>query len=443
MVKIIQESVHMVKKSLYLILFISLLIWFIGIPSPVYRTVPFVRAQLLFVTGIISFLYLSLILLLSIRPKWLEKQFDGLDKMYVAHKWAGIWGLTFGLLHLSIKEFGKPVLSLFLEQGSKYVPTQTIFSPYKDIAKDFGEIALWVMLAAVVITLWQKFSYRIWRYTHKVMPVIYLLLVVHVIVMSPFSYWSQPTGIIIGACATICSVCAILALTGMIGKRHQYQGKIIQVNKYGKDIINITCQLQKSWQHKAGQFVFLLTDKWEGAHPFTLCASDKGKNEISVSIKSLGDYTRHLQNHLKVGDSVRVEGPYGCFQFDKHKDQKQIWIAGGIGITPFVAWLESMHQTQSDFNPDIKLYYSIRNESEAGFVPRLQELASQLSNVQLHIHYSDEMGLLTVDKIDIDPDHKQSIWFCGSNIFAHDLKMALAKQNFPKKQFHQEVFVIR
>ena len=443
MVIIFPESIYMVKKSLYLTLFISLLVWFIGMPSPIYWTVPFVRAQLLFMTGIISFLYLSLILLLSIRPKWLEKSFDGLDKIYVTHKWAGIWAMVFALLHWLVKETGKPVLGLFLEQGSKYTPVKTIFSPYASMAKDFGEWAIWLMLAAVVITLWQKFSYRIWRYTHKVMPVVYLLLVVHVIVLSPFSYWSQPTGMVIGVCAAIGSICAILALTGMIGKRHSYQGRIIQVNKHGEDIINITCQLQGNWQHKAGQYIFLLADKWEGAHPFTLSCSDKGKNEISVSIKALGDYTRHLQNHLKEGDLVRVEGPYGCFQFDKQKDQKQIWIAGGIGITPFVAWLESMLQAQSDFNPDINLYYSIRNQSEAGFVPRLQELANQLPNVQLHIHYSDEMGLLTADKIDIDPDYKQSIWFCGSNAFAHDLKTALTKQNFPIKQFHQEVFVMR
>ncbi len=433
----------MIKKSLYLILFISILIWLIGIPTPIYWTVPFIRAQLLFVAGIISFLYFSLILLLSIRPKWLENLFDGLDKMYVAHKWPGIWGLAFGFLHLSIKEFGRPVLSVFLEQGSKYVPTQTIFSPYKDIAKSFGEIALWVILAAVIITLWQKFSYRIWRYTHKVMPIMYLLLVIHVVVLSPFSYWSGLTGIVIGICAATGSICAILSLTGMIGKAHTFQGEITHIEKYGNDIINISCQLKGNWQHKAGQFAFLLTDKWEGAHPFTLSSSDKGSSEICFSIKNLGDYTHHLQNHLKTGDLVRIEGPYGCFQFDKHKDLKQIWIAAGIGITPFLSWLESMHLNQSEFKPDVDLYYSIRNESEAGFVPRLQELVNQLSNVRLHMHYSDKMGLLTADKLSIDADHRQSIWFCGSNVFSHDLKTALSKQNFPMKHFHQEVFVIR
>ncbi len=443
MVKIIQESIDMVKKSLYLILFVSLLIWFIGIPTPIYWTVPFVRAQLLFVTGIISFLYMSLVLLLSIRPKWLEKLFDGLDKMYVTHKWAGIWAMVFGLLHWLVKEAGKPVLGLFLESGSKYTPVKTIFSPYTSMAKDFAEWALWLMLAAIIITLWHKFSYRFWRYTHKVMPVVYLLIVIHTVVLSPISYWSQPTGIVIGICAVIGSICAILSLLGMIGKKHTYNGEITYLDKHGEDIINVTCHLQENWQHKAGQYIFLLTDKWEGAHPFTLSSTDKDNAQISFSIKNLGDYTNHLQNSIKIGDQVKIEGPYGCFNYDKLSNPKQIWIAGGIGITPFIAWLESMHLKQSSFKPDVDLYYSIRNESEAGFVPKLQELADLLPNVQLHIHYSDKMGYLTADKLNIDPDHKQTIWFCGPNAFARDLKTALVKQNFPMKQFHQEVFVMR
>ncbi len=43
---------------------------------------------------------------------------------------------------------------------------------------------------------------------------------------------------------------------------------------------------------------------------------------------------------LRTGTRVQVEGPYGRFDFRKG-GARQIWLAGGIGITPFLAWAES------------------------------------------------------------------------------------------------------
>ena len=50
---------------------------------------------------------------------------------------------------------------------------------------------------------------------------------------------------------------------------------------------------------------------------------------------------------LKPGDPVVLEGPYGTFTLDRAQSQ-QIWISGGIGLTPFVAWLEDLVA-----NPDV------------------------------------------------------------------------------------------
>lgn len=69
----------------------------------------------------------------------------------------------------------------------------------------------------------------------------------------------------------------------------------------------------------------------EGPHPFTLSSAWTGDGRIQFIIRALGDYTGTLADRLRVGDPVKVEGPYGRFNF--REPSRQIW-SGGIGITP-------------------------------------------------------------------------------------------------------------
>ena len=54
-------------------------------------------------------------------------------------------------------------------------------------------------------------------------------------------------------------------------------------------------------------------------------------------MKALGDYTQSLKN-LKPGTIAEIEGAFGKFSYTHYGDSPQIWIAGGIGVTPFLVW---------------------------------------------------------------------------------------------------------
>ncbi len=436
------------KKILTITAIISIAVWGMNLvvtPPPVWN-VWVVRKELINLTGIISFSYMALIMLLAVRPKWLEKSFDGLDKMYWVHKWAGIWAIGLGGVHYLLKLSGPHLLIFFFERPVRGPRTESFFGQFRGVAEQVAEWTIYLLLISLVLTLWHKFSYRVWRYTHKIMPVIFLALVFHVIILSPETYWTQPAGLVVGLGCLVGSVCAFLSLFGLIGKQSSYKGKVISIETPAKGIIDIVCHLQGNWQHKAGQYVFLKQDKIEGAHPFTISSADQGNNTLHLCIKDLGDYTRHLQSTLKINDPVTIEGPYGCFDFKKSGSAHQIWIAGGIGITPFIAWLESLQNTPDKDRYAADLYYSIRNATEAGFVSRLENLCKTLPGMHLHVQYSDSMGYLTVDKLNLAKNDKgqyPDIWFCGSGSFAKALKSDLMKKEFPPEYFHQELFEMR
>lgn len=437
------------KKILHITAILSIAVWLLNLaldPSKTWNVWVF-RKEFTYVTGIISFAYMSLIMLLAVRPKFLENAFGGLDKMYVVHKWAGIWSIIIGALHYLMVLSGPYLLINFFDKPAKTGPRVEYFlSSFRGDAKQLGEYALYLLLVSLVLTLWNKFSYKAWRRTHKVMPILYLMLVFHTIILSPVSYWTEPAGLFIALCSLVGTVCSIMALFGLIGKQRRFKGEIIQVEKPTDEIINITCRLNGDWAHKAGQYAFLTHNKFEGAHPFTICSSDMKDNTVSFSIKNLGDYTKDLQTDLHIGDSITVEGPYGCFNSELSNSNRQIWIAGGIGVTPFISWLESLQESEDKTKISVDLYYCVRDKTEAVFLPKLEQLCQNFPNIHLNVQYSEKMGFLTVDQFNLTKDSQArfpNIWFCGPNGFAQALKNNLQEKEFPLLQFHQEHFQMR
>lgn len=439
------------KKCLYGIVIVSVLFWFISLmvnPNLSWN-IWAVRKELIYLTGIISFAFMSLIMLLAIRPKWLESVFGGLDKMYYLHKWAGIWAIGLGAVHYLLKLSSK-ILILYFERAPRMRlgigVSDDFFIRNRKLAESLGEWTLWFLLAALVLTLWHKFAYHLWRYTHKLMAIAFLILVFHTVILTPSSYWSQPLGILIGLGCLVGTGCALLSLFGLIGRKHTYQGQVLAIKTLDQYTMEITCQLNGYWQHDAGQYVFFMHDKLEGQHPFTIASADHNNNQIKLCVKALGDYTTSLQKNIKMGDTIQIEGPYGCFDFRKKAIARQIWIAGGIGVTPFLSWLESL---QDDVNKEIyhiDLYYCVGNEEEAIFIEKLQRLVAALPNFELHVQYSKEHGYLTADKLNIKQNAQggyPSIWFCGPVGFADSLKTNLSSKGYPLRLFHQEYFNMR
>jgi predicted ferric reductase len=140
-----------------------------------------------------------------------------------------------------------------------------------------------------------------------------------------------------------------------------------------------------------------------------------------------------------------VEGPYGRFDFRHDRAPEQVWVAAGIGATPFVAWLESLVAQPAPQRraPVVKLHYCVRNAGEAVFAERMQALCAQLPSVTLHVHYSDTQGLVAADTLLASAGPQASVWFCGPKGFGAALRKAMQRLGRRPHSFHQELFQMR
>ena len=438
------------KTILFTFLAIVTSAWYLALSATAFppdSALPWIiRQEGMYLTGLLSIALMSLSMLLSARPLWLEKPLGGLDRIYRLHKWSGILAVGFGASHWLLKLSSDIIKPLIGSAGRlPKVKYEGLLEVLRKLGDDMGEWALYAALVMLVITLWRRFPYHLWRHLHRVMPVLYLMLAFHAAMLAPPAYWTQPVGALMAVFFVIGVIASIISLAGMIGRRRQVNASVVAVNSEC-DVTEITCQLDKPWQaHHPGQFAFITFDRIEGAHPFTIASADRGERTITFFIKALGDFTRKLAQQLKAGQTVRIEGPYGRFQLARSKpDSRQIWVAGGIGVTPFLAWLESL-QARPEEAREADLHYCTRNHESDPFVGRLKTLCAALPGIRLSIHSAKHGDVLTADALRLTDGQKKKadVWFCGPSGLADALKKGLKDSWNGRLRFHQEAFEMR
>jgi predicted ferric reductase len=190
-------------------------------------TLPWViRQEALYLSGLLSIALMSLAMFLSTRPAWLETPLGGMDRVYRTHKWAGILGVSFAVAHWLVEEVVGKILKAMVGREGRIPKEQFtgFLEVMRDLAKDMGEWAFYLVLAMLVITLWKRFPYKTWRVVHQVMPVLYLMLALHAAMLAPTDYWTQPVGILIALLGTAGIYGALYSLVGRIGRARRAAG---------------------------------------------------------------------------------------------------------------------------------------------------------------------------------------------------------------------------
>ena len=406
------------------------------------------RKMLVDYSGVLAIGVMSVAMVLAARPGRFERFFDGLDKTYRLHKWLGISTLVIGTFHWAWGQIPKWLVGFgWLEKPNKGAaqPLDGFFGmlrSFRGTAEDIGEWAFYVTAILLVLALIKHFPYRWFFNTHRWLALLYLAFVLHSLVLMPPSWWGLPLGAALLAMMLAGSVAALISLARRIGHKHQVVGHIDSLTHHRDNhVLRVEAMLDGAWPgHKAGQFAFVTFDSQEGPHPFSLSSAWRNDGKLAFSIKGLGDYTRTLPQTLRVGDPVKVEGPYGCFDFCSDKPG-QIWIAGGIGIAPFIGRLQALADPSNEASID--LFYST-SAPDSGFIERIRQLAEQ-AKVRLHVLVASQDGRLTPERLRQMAPHWQEcdIWFCGPTGFARDLREDLQHHGLAPKDFHQELFDMR
>jgi predicted ferric reductase len=410
------------------------------------------RVFMLQYSGILAFAMMSVAMILSLRPRWPERALEGLDKVYRLHKWLGIGGLVLSITHWLWVEGPKWAVGWGLAERPQRGPRPPIddpvaafFSGYRGTAEGVGEWAFYAAVVLIVVALVRLVPYGLFRRLHRLLAPIYLALAFHTIILTDFSYWTQPVGMVLAVLLVAGSYAAVISILGWIGTGCRIGGQIAELTQFpGVHSLEKVITLEPGWSgHRPGQFAFVTSDPREGAHPYTIASAwDPASRRIRFVTKALGDYTSQLGARLEIGQSVTVEGPYGCFTFDDDCPV-QIWIGGGIGITPFIGAMQARAQQKGRTDKAIHLFHTTAELDETA-LDRLRSDA-EAAGVRLYLMIDARDGRLTGDQIRAAVPNWRgaSIWFCGPEGFGHAIRKDMAAHGVPVTRFHQELFQMR
>ncbi|MHA7970269.1 ferredoxin reductase family protein [Rhizobium sp. CAU 1783] len=445
-----------IKLALWGALALLSLLWLAAEPGVFQSANVFaLRAAMIQYSGVLAIGAMSMAMVLALRPGWPETWFGGLDKMYRLHKWLGISALVLSIAHWLWLEAPGWAVDLGLitrpERGARPEienPIQQFLAGLRGPAEGLGEWAFYLSILLIALALIPRFPYWWFFKTHRILAITYLVLAFHTVVLTQFGYWTQPVGIVLAVFLVSGAVAAVIVLLRRVGVSRQAMGGITSLTNYpGVRALEIDIKMQPGWQgHQPGQFAFVTSDKGEGAHPFTIASAWKpADGHVTFITKALGDYTSRLPDTLSVGQEVKVEGPYGRFTFDDDCP-RQIWIGGGIGITPFIARMKYLAAMSPERRSQqvIDLFHSSADLDDEAFARLGADAAA--ADVRLHILVNARDGLLTGERIRaVVPEWREaSIWFCGPIGFADALKRDFAGEGLDvRKSFHQELFSMR
>jgi dimethylamine monooxygenase subunit B len=171
-------------------------------------------------------------------------------------------------------------------------------------------------------------------------------------------------------------------------------------------------------------------------NPYSLMSSPVDRSAYEISVlrveKSRGG-SHYLHDKLNVGDTLTVTQPVNLFPHD-HRGKKHVMMAGGIGITPFIAMMEQMVREDRSF----ELHYAVRTRTHGAYWKALQE---QYGTHRIKVYCDAESLFIPVDAILGRQQLGTHLYVCGPSGMIDGVLGTARSLGWPNQNLHSERFL--
>lgn len=308
--------------------------------------------------GLIGFLFISFLIISGDLARFFDR-FFGIDRIIKFQRKFAI--LTYFVV------FSHPFFFILSSKSflSFLIPNFSI------LPLAAGTISLYLFIGVMLSSLnYKKISYRAWQYIHISTYALFLLVFYHSInygrsysnfLLIKIIYWMFFIAIISG----------IIYRANYKLMQKKYKFKVKEIKWETADTFTLVLEGKERPDFKAGQFFFLRIekDKLFARHPFSVSSSPLNK-DLNFTIKLKEKFTKTAKE-LKKGEEVKLEGPFGNFNL---KDDKKdvVFIAGGVGITPFMSMIREKIEKGSE--QKVILLYGSKTHKEIIFQKEIDSI---------------------------------------------------------------------
>lgn len=382
------------------------------------------------ISALCSFAAWSVNLVLSSRAWRIEQAFGGLEQLYRIHRRVGVLVVVLAVTH-----------ALFLTLQARGSALD-LYLPAAGWPTFAGVIALVALVASVTSSLLGRLSYSAFVRVQRVLGLAFVIGALHTFAVRGTAAASLFLTVYLAALATAGLVSlGYRLLGGTFGLgRHRYV--VDAVRHLDAETVDIGMVPEgRELVYHPGQFVYA-TFHQRGirseSHPFTIASAPSG-DSLRITIKRLGDFTGSLSD-LEPGCEVQLEGPFGSFCLRRDLPQPQTWIAGGIGITPFLSWARSL-----DAAIAADLYYCTPGAEQHHFLDELFDIADRYPAFRVIPMRKSSLGHLGVSDVEaVNPSVARGhVFLCGPPRLIDNLTEGFIDRGVPPDHIHSEAFDFR
>jgi predicted ferric reductase len=398
--------------------------------------------------GAESVLLLSIGLVLISTLPWCEAAFDGIDRAAIWHRRVAITGMILLIPHIVLSANPRrsslgPLLGVIGAAGLLILVVWAILPRWRSVIPRVlhGPVLAVRRLPGLRQLRRLMGGYELWRSMHRLTGLFVAAGFAHGLLDgTPFPHaqllrWSF---VAIGGTGLAFYLYRELLARHFVPL---YDYQVAEVRQAGAGITEITlAPLGRPASFAPGQFAMLYLEAIDGwhRHPFTI-TSPPGDQLLSFAIKALGDDTFQLPGAVQPGMPAVIRGPFG--RFSHHKGtRRQLWIAGGIGVTPFLSWLRAL-DAQPPRGP-VDLFYTSPGP-DIPYTDEITAIAADCDLIRVHIVDSRDGHLTAAQvlaKTDSEKPDTLSVFMCGPAAMTRTFQAEFRRAGIPRRHIYREYF---
>jgi ferredoxin-NADP reductase len=170
-------------------------------------------------------------------------------------------------------------------------------------------------------------------------------------------------------------------------------------------------------------------------NPYSLMSDPFDQTAYTISVRR-DDEGRggslFLHKNIKAGDEITISNPVNLFSLDLLA-KKHLMIAGGIGITPFLAQIKQLDRAHGNW----ELHYSCRSEALGSYV---DYLTSTHPN-DVNVYYDDQKQAIDLENLLEGQPLGTHIYVCGPKGMIDWVRGKAAEMGWPREAVHYEEFL--
>ncbi|MBA3695782.1 MAG: flavohemoprotein [Methylotenera sp.] len=210
---------------------------------------------------------------------------------------------------------------------------------------------------------------------------------------------------------------------------------------------------------KPGQYISVAVDFDDGSRQFRQysLSDSPSKSYYRISVKRepagvitpKGQVSNWLHQNILVGDTLQASHPFGDFNPEVEPDETILMVSGGIGITPMIATLNHLAETNPEQN--VIFLHAANCKSQHSHVQDIEQALTVMPNLTVTTFYKDilvedtnhgavHQGELQIKNLKLLDVTKTKAFICGPDVFMKKVWVDLLDIGITERNLYREVF---